>query len=786
MTTICWILTTIVNAMFIVSFVFKVKRCSRHRISKRWKCNYGKCFRISCLEFSNTIGVLISSRSANLSFLPQSSYQKVTFYSIFSVTSSTSMIYVPSKRRSRENPEETCGESDRDCKRAAVFHNDTENSASTALTSKQHRFALSFPTDSTQQNSGDSSFRRISSSYSNCVPYDERSGFSNHLIYNTTKSLCRNDTHNAKCAYERDICKNRRGLDEDPRNKTLPSQTAKSRCHFTNLITPLKLPLKRSIQSEDPLTEIFREEKRLKCSQSSGDSIISYPSHVFRIILGNVTRKICEALSACVPSLRDKRVQKVLFPMIRNFVHLIEFQQGEYVLKRHGNVQSLIVIEEGTVQFLYKGQLWGKQVGPGAILGMPSFVLDMPSTTDAVSTSPKVFAWSLNAYFFEIIRDIAAKEASKVLAEVPVFTNAPEVTFRNYQFYFSCRAEKQEGRGEVISSEIAFDQLERAAFIASGGFGSVYLVRDKENQKDEKSYFCLKRISKKLVSHEQYRAFREKNALLETAASPFIISLVATYQDADSIYFLTEFAQGGDLGHYMAKVGALPHEQCKFFCANIVLGLLHLHEKGFVHRDLKPQNILINKNGYLKICDLGLAIRLPCSVQMPWGGIEFVEKAFKKTGTIPYLAPELIAGNGYGPEIDIWSLGVILVEMYTGKHPFDAVTVKMMKEKLCRVETDQNTFTTPNELKRPELVNAKNFASQLLRKSSERLGHDELKDHEYFASFDFLALTQEQMPAPYVPVLSSISDLSYFNAKSENEKEIEQYRDGDGIFNGFS
>ncbi|KAL7470171.1 hypothetical protein ACHAXS_010413 [Conticribra weissflogii] len=690
-----------------------------------------------------------------------------------------------SKQRFGENPDETCGGLDHICKRAPVYHHDNEYSASTAIDRKEHRFSQSLP-DSIQNNSRESSSQRISSicSNSNNLPSEEKHVFSNHMT--TSESLCQHHTSIAKCTNDWDACKNCGGLNEEPSNGTLPSQSAKSRCHSMNLITPLKLPLKRSSHSKVPMTEDVGEKKRLKYSQSSRDSITAYPSHVFHVILLNVTGRICDALSACVPRFRDKRVQEVVLPMIRKFIHLVEFQQGEYVLKRNENVQSLIVIEEGTVQFSYRGKLWATKLGPGAVIGLPSFVLDMPSTIDAISISPKVLVWSLDAYFFEIIQGIAGKETSKLTNEVPVFINKPDVTFRNYQYYFSCLAEKQEGGGEVISSEMALDQLERVAFIASGGYGSVHLVRDKENQTDKECYFCLKRISKKLICHDHYRAFREKNALLETTASPFIISLAATYQDTDSIYFLTEFAQGGDLGHYMAKVGVIPHEQCKFFCANIVLGLLHLHEKGFVHRDLKPQNILINKNGYLKICDLGLAVRLPCTMQMSWGGIEFIEMSFTRTGTIPYLAPELLAGNGYGPGIDIWSLGVILVEMYTGRHPFESITVQIMKEKLRMVETNENTFTTPNELTRPELIDAKNFASQLLRKSSERLGHDQLKDHQYFASFDFLGLMQQQMPAPYVPVVSSKTDLSHFDVQSEHEKEVEEYHDEDDIFNGFS
>jgi len=120
------------------------------------------------------------------------------------------------------------------------------------------------------------------------------------------------------------------------------------------------------------------------------------------------------------------------------------------------------------------------------------------------------------------------------------------------------------------------------------------------------------------------RVIIEKNALQAMLGCPFIISLFGTFQDKDSIYFLTECVQGGNLISYMIDKDILSHSECLFFCACISRALIHCHSKGFIHRDMKPENCLIDKNGYIKLCDFGMAKRLPCTVVMPNGGTEIV------------------------------------------------------------------------------------------------------------------------------------------------------------------
>ena len=122
---------------------------------------------------------------------------------------------------------------------------------------------------------------------------------------------------------------------------------------------------------------------------------------------------------------------------------------------------------------------------------------------------------------------------------------------------------------------------------------------------------------------------------------------------------------------YMIKKDILSHSESIFFSANIVAALCHIHKMGFVHRDIKPENCLIGKDGYLKLCDVGMAKRLPSTVQLPNGGTEVVTLAFTMCGTPEFMAPEFVLSTGYDKGVDLWALGCIVFEMYTGRNPFE-------------------------------------------------------------------------------------------------------------------
>ena len=124
----------------------------------------------------------------------------------------------------------------------------------------------------------------------------------------------------------------------------------------------------------------------------------------------------------------------------------------------------------------------------------------------------------------------------------------------------------------------------------------------------------------------------EKNALQAMSECPFVINLKGTYVDKNCVYLLTECVQGGNLISYMIEKDVLSHSEAKFATLATAKALRYCHKMGYVHRDVKPENLLIDSDGYVKLCDFGVAKRLPCTVVLPNGGTDVVRLAFTMCG----------------------------------------------------------------------------------------------------------------------------------------------------------
>lgn len=193
-------------------------------------------------------------------------------------------------------------------------------------------------------------------------------------------------------------------------------------------------------------------------------------------------------------------------------------------------------------------------------------------------------------------------------------------------------------------------------------------------------------------------------------------------------------------------------------------------------RDVKPENCLIGSDGYIKLCDFGMAKRLPSTVQLPSGGTEVVTLAFTMCGTPEFMAPEFVLSIGYNKSIDWWALGCILVEMYCGKSPFefDGDLKKTFKE-VCLIGMGREIYTPPKELCEDSLDDAYDIAQRLLSKASDRIGRhscQNIMEHKYFDGIDFKKLRDKLVKAPYIPNISHREDTSHFDVEEDNECEM--------------
>ncbi|KAJ1558100.1 camp-dependent protein kinase catalytic subunit [Nowakowskiella sp. JEL0078] len=198
-----------------------------------------------------------------------------------------------------------------------------------------------------------------------------------------------------------------------------------------------------------------------------------------------------------------------------------------------------------------------------------------------------------------------------------------------------------------INPKYNLDDFHIQNTLGTGSFGRVHLVRMKSTGK----YYAMKVLRKsEIVKLRQVEhTINEKN-ILEQLDFAFLVNLHGTFQDSINLYFVMDFVSGGELFSYLRRVGRFPDQVAKFYAAEVVLAFEYLHSKDVIYRDLKPENLLLDSSGHLKITDFGFAKLVP-------------DVTWTLCGTPDYLAPEIIQSKGYGRAVDWWALGVLIYEV---------------------------------------------------------------------------------------------------------------------------
>jgi len=202
--------------------------------------------------------------------------------------------------------------------------------------------------------------------------------------------------------------------------------------------------------------------------------------------------------------------------------------------------------------------------------------------------------------------------------------------------------------------------------IGRGGFGKVFLVRDRQDRSG--SFLAMKTLQKaRLVAAKQVKYVAQERDIMAAVSlqrHPFILSLLRAFQTPQKLYMILEFATGGELRHRMFRFGGkFPADIVRFVSAELFLAIEYLHSVKVVHRDLKTENVLLDSQGHIKLCDFGLARR-----QLESG------RFMSFVGTPEYLAPEIVTGAGHGKEADWWAFGILVFECLVGETPFVGTT----------------------------------------------------------------------------------------------------------------
>ena len=307
---------------------------------------------------------------------------------------------------------------------------------------------------------------------------------------------------------------------------------------------------------------------------------------------------------------------------------------------------------------------------------------------------------------------------------------------------------------------------ESISIIGRGAFGEVHVCREKKTGQ----IVAVKKIRKDvLVIKNQVIHVRNEQLFMSKVKSPWIVELKASFQEDDYLYLVMEYLPGGDFMNLLIKKDILTEEEARFYTAELILAIESIHKLDCIHRDIKPDNVLIDKTGHIKLSDFGLAKVSDKIFDKKEEIMDYEpnthQKNYSCVGTAYYVAPEVLKKKGYGPEIDWWSVGVIFFEMLVGYAPF------------CSKETSEVCYKVLNwkkYLKIPSKVKlskeAEDLISKLINNSNERLGlrgADEIKRHPFFKGVDWENIRFKK--APFIPNIKNDYDTKYFETYESKE-----------------
>uniref|UniRef100_A0A8C7YBQ6 Rho-associated protein kinase 1 n=1 Tax=Oryzias sinensis TaxID=183150 RepID=A0A8C7YBQ6_9TELE len=308
------------------------------------------------------------------------------------------------------------------------------------------------------------------------------------------------------------------------------------------------------------------------------------------------------------------------------------------------------------------------------------------------------------------------------------------------------------------------EDYEVVKVIGRGAFGEVQLVRHKATRK----VYAMKLLSKfEMIKRSDSAFFWEERDIMAFANSSWVVQLFFAFQDDRYLYMVMEYMPGGDLVNLMSNYD-VPEKWARFYTAEVVLALDGIHSMGFIHRDVKPDNMLLDKAGHLKLADFGTCMK------MNKDGMVRCDTA---VGTPDYISPEVLKSQGgdgyYGRECDWWSVGVFLFEMLVGDTPFYADSLVGTYSKIMN---HKNALTFPDD---SDISNdAKNLICAFLTDREVRLGRngvDEIKRHPFFKNDQWTWENIRDTAAPVVPELSSDTDTSNFDDIEEDRGEEETF-----------
>ncbi|XP_064780889.1 cGMP-dependent protein kinase 1 isoform X1 [Oncorhynchus masou masou] len=452
---------------------------------------------------------------------------------------------------------------------------------------------------------------------------------------------------------------------------------------------------------------------------------------MYRTIMTNKSKKKREQLmgflktSRTLKALNDSQLSKIIDSMEE-----VKYQNNDVIVREGAEGNTFYIILKGEVKVTKKLNGQEKQIrkmGKGEHFGELALIREILRTATCTAVGP-VTCFSIDKEVFEETIPIEHLELhddiSSMALEEP---DAPEKTSPSSYLRLKdlIPVLYQEGRyqGEPVT-------------LGVGGFGRVELVTTLHHGK----YFAMKRVSKKhIVAKRQEEHVLFEKRILKAIKSDFIVRLHSAFKDTRYIYMIMEFCVGGEIWTKLKEVGRFDEPIAVFCAACVVEAYAYLHKKGIMYRDLKPENLMLDAKGYVKLVDFGFAKEL---VQG--------NKTYSFCGTPEYMAPEIIQNQGHDFAADFWSLGILVYELLVGSPPFSSSEPAKIYPKIL-----------DGVLKFPPYLGegAKSLISKLCRpRPGQRLGNTkngikDVRHHRWFSSMNWHKLRVGQVEAPTIRLI---------------------------------
>ncbi|THV07864.1 kinase-like protein [Dendrothele bispora CBS 962.96] len=285
--------------------------------------------------------------------------------------------------------------------------------------------------------------------------------------------------------------------------------------------------------------------------------------------------------------------------------------------------------------------------------------------------------------------------------------------------------------------------------LGTGTFARVLLVRHRgaSGLSGNNNHYAMKVLRKtEIVRLRQVEHVNAERYILSRVHHPFIVDLFATFQDSLNVYMVMSYVPGGELFTHLRRAQRFSPDVTRFYLATIILALKYLHSFNIIYRDLKPENLLLDSRGYLRLTDFGFAKIVD-------------DRTWTLCGTPEYLAPEIIQSDGHGKAADWWACGVLCYEMLVGYPPFYDESPYGIYEKILSGRIHWPRGMDPLS---KSLVQAFLNPDRTQRLGNMIGGPQDILDHPWFRGVDWDALERREINAPIIPHTSSSDDTRHF------------------------